>query len=105
MQHGCTLQRGGGGAPVCISFHTDTSRSLRRTLRQYDKFHLRSCIDSLLMELWRDPTCAASLTAAASGSSALFGDFVGAVLNDLVYLLKDSLQVGWQPCSMVWWVP
>lgn len=32
---------------------------------QYDKFHLRGCIDALLMELWRDPTCGQSLTAAA----------------------------------------
>lgn len=45
------------------------------------------------MELWRDPTCAASLTAAALRGGALFADFVGAVLNDLMYLLKDSLAV------------
>lgn len=74
---------------------------------QYDKFYLRSCIDSLLMELWRDPTCAASLTAAAQGSgggaSGLFADFVGAVLNDLVYLLKDSLQVGLRQCGAWLW--
>jgi hypothetical protein len=62
---------------------------------QYDKFHLRGCIDALLMELWRDPSCAASLTAAAQAGApegCLFADFVGAVLNDLMYLLKDSLQ-------------
>jgi hypothetical protein len=66
---------------------------------QYDKFHLRGCIDALLMELWRDPTCGASLTAVAQAAAGapdggLFADFVGAVLNDLLYLLKDSLQVG-----------
>ena len=48
----------------------------------------------LLMELWRDPTCAGSLTAAAQAGGPLFADFVGAVLNDLVHLLKDSLAVG-----------
>lgn len=62
---------------------------------QYDKFHMRTCIDRLLMELWRDPTCAASLTAlaeAGAGAGAQeFSDFIGAVLNDLLYLLKDSL--------------
>lgn len=63
---------------------------------QYDKFHLRGCIDSLLMELWRDPACAASLTAAAQRGGGAFAAFVGAVLNDLMYLLKDSLQVGRQ---------
>ena len=62
---------------------------------QYDKFHMRTCIDRLLMELWRDPTCAASLSAlaeAGAGAAAQeFSDFIGAVLNDLLYLLKDSL--------------
>ena len=65
---------------------------------QYDKFHLRSLVDALLMELWRDPACARSLTeVAAQQGSALFPDFVGSVLNDLIYLLEDSLgrlQVG-----------
>ena len=32
--------------------------------------------------------------ASAPAPAALFADFVGAVLNDLMYLLKDSLQVG-----------
>ena len=70
-------------------------------LLQYDKFHLRGCIDALLMELWRDPSCAASLTAAAQAGGpegGLFADFVGAVLNDLMYLLKDSLQAS-RACS------
>ena len=78
----------------------------------YDKFTMRTQIDLLLMELWRDPACAKSLDAlaiAAAGgasnvvdadrgggggggvNSALFSDFCGAVLNDLIYLLKDSL--------------
>lgn len=60
---------------------------------QYDKFHLRGCIDALLVELWRDPACAASLTAAAQAGGGAFAAFVGAVLNDLMYLLKDSLSV------------
>lgn len=47
----------------------------------------------------QDPACAASLTRVAAQASGtpdeeLFADFVGAVLNDLVYLLKDSLGVG-----------
>jgi hypothetical protein len=53
------------------------------------------------MELWRDPSCAASLTAAAQAGGpegGLFADFVGAVLNDLMYLLKDSLQAS-RACS------
>lgn len=44
----------------------------------------------------QDPACAASLARVAgqvSGSEELFADFVGATLNDLVYLLKDSLGV------------
>eukprot|EP00887_Chlorella_sp_A99_P001442 scaffold8.g1442.t1 len=76
----------------------------------YDKFHMRSLIDGLLMELWRDPACARSLTDVAQaqaracgaacvwracGARALggpdFPDFVGSVLNDLIYLLEDSL--------------
>lgn len=47
----------------------------------------------------QDPACAGSLTrvaaqAAGGPDAELFADFVGAVLNDLVYLLKDSLGVG-----------
>jgi hypothetical protein len=59
----------------------------------YDKFHMRTCVDLLLLELWRDPTCAASMDAAAAAPAhaALLADFCGAVLNDLLYLLKDSL--------------
>lgn len=74
----------------------------------YDKFSMRTQIDLLLMELWKDPACARSLDAVAaattiidstnatsagsgSGDSSLFPDFCGAVLNDLIYLLKDSL--------------
>ena len=75
--------------------HADHVVGLDVDRDQYDKFHLRGCIDALLMELWRDPTLAASLSAAASsGGGGLFASFVGAVLNDLMYLLKDSLQVG-----------
>lgn len=72
--------------------HADHVVGLDVDKDQYDKFHLRGCIDALLMELWRDPACAASLTAAAQAGGGLFGGFVGAVLNDLMYLLKDSLQ-------------
>lgn len=72
--------------------HADHVVGLDVDRDQYDKFHLRGCIDALLMELWRDPTCGQSLTAAAQSRGALFADFVGAVLNDLMYLLKDSLQ-------------
>lgn len=61
----------------------------------YDKFTMRTHIDILLMELWRDPACAKSLDAVAMGTTLaekiLFSDFCGSVLNDLIYLLKDSL--------------
>lgn len=84
---------------LCYLFCTCASASSLSPTPQYDKFHLRGCIDALLMELWRDPNCAASLTGVAtaapdSPAGRLFADFVGAVLNDLMYLLKDSLQVG-----------
>ena len=41
--------------------------------------------------------CAASLTrvakeATTSGESEVFSDFVGAVMNSLIYLLEDSIQ-------------
>ncbi|KAH7618798.1 putative ubiquitin-conjugating enzyme E2 R521 [Nannochloris sp. 'desiccata'] len=61
----------------------------------YDKFTMRTQIDILLMELWRDPACAKSLDAVATATTPaekiLFSDFCGSVLNDLIYLLKDSL--------------
>jgi ubiquitin-protein ligase len=49
----------------------------------------------MMMEIWRDPLCARSLDAIASSQvpkeRLLFVDFCSAVLNDLVYLLKDAL--------------
>ncbi|KAK9823993.1 hypothetical protein WJX72_006841 [[Myrmecia] bisecta] len=63
----------------------------------YDKFSMRHQIDLLIMELYKDAGCAASLTKLASASleqpnGSLFAEYIGAVLNSLVYLLKDSLE-------------
>ncbi|KAF6265753.1 ubiquitin elongating factor core-domain-containing protein [Scenedesmus sp. NREL 46B-D3] len=74
----------------------------------YDKFTMRHQIDQILEELWRDERCrecirqhaTASAAAAAAGAAAgpgsaaggLFAGFVSAVLNDLMYLFKDSLE-------------
>ncbi|DBA74342.1 hypothetical protein WJX77_011104 [Trebouxia sp. C0004] len=61
---------------------------------QFDKFGMRNCIDNILLELWKDPGCAASLTrlAAKSRQDTTFSQYAAAVLNSLVYLLKDSLE-------------
>lgn len=61
---------------------------------------MRHEIDLLLLELWQDERCracikqqAAAAAAAAAGAEAgVFPDFVSAVLNDLMYLFKDSLE-------------
>eukprot|EP00884_Botryococcus_braunii_P016263 jgi/Botrbrau1/331/Bobra.0022s0288.1 len=63
---------------------------------QFDKFNFRHQIDNLLMAIWQDPGCFESTTrmaerARAGGGSELFSDYVGAVLNSLMYLLPDSL--------------
>jgi hypothetical protein len=73
--------------------HADHVVGLDVDRDHYDKFAMRGAVDTLLMELWADPTCAASLSeaAAAADGSDLFPDFCGAVLNDLLYLLRDSL--------------
>jgi ubiquitin-protein ligase len=75
----------------------------------FDKFNMRHAVDLILLELLRDEACAAGIrrlasaeadalaAAAASGGggggggSGDFADFVSAVLNDLMYLLKDAL--------------
>lgn len=61
---------------------------------------MRHEIDLLLLELWQDERCracikqqAAAAAAATAGAEAgVFQDFVSAVLNDLMYLFKDSLE-------------
>lgn len=67
---------------------------------------MRHQIDQILEELWRDERCKACIkqqaaaaaaggpaaAAAAGGSPGLFTAFVSAVLNDLMYLFKDSLE-------------
>jgi hypothetical protein len=71
---------------------------------------MRHEIDELLLELWQDERCRACIkqlagavaaAAAAAGSSsgdsgssgaATFAGFVSALLNDLMYLFKDSLE-------------
>ncbi|KAK9839472.1 hypothetical protein WJX81_004216 [Elliptochloris bilobata] len=60
----------------------------------FDKFAYRSRIDSLLMELWNDEGCLRKLTQLAAGTGGegldeVFSDYVGAVLNGLIYLLED----------------
>jgi hypothetical protein len=64
---------------------------------------MRHQIDQILEELWRDERCrqcirqlaspAAAAAAAAAGSGGtVFEGFVKAVLDDLMYLFKDSLE-------------
>jgi hypothetical protein len=65
---------------------------------------MRHQIDQILEELWRDERCrecirqhaTASAAAAAAGSGdapgGVFATFVKAVLADLMYLFKDSLE-------------
>lgn len=59
---------------------------------------MRHEIDLLLLELWQDTRCRscikqqATTAAAAGGGGGLFASFVSAVLNDLMYLFKDSLE-------------
>ena len=63
----------------------------------YDKFSTRHHIDVMLEQLWKDEICRTNITrlvqaemARDEGSGTLFSEFVGSVLNDLMYLLKDS---------------
>ena len=74
----------------------------------FDKFTMRHDIDLLLLELWRDAPCKEAIrkqAAAAGGGGGsrggseggggggeVFSGFVAAVLNDLIYLFKDSLE-------------
>jgi ubiquitin-protein ligase len=82
-------------ALIAAYAHADHVVGLDVDKDAYDKFTMRTHIDILLMELWRDPACARSLDAVATATTPaekiLFSDFCGAVLNDLIYLLKDSL--------------
>jgi hypothetical protein len=53
---------------------------------------MRHEIDLLLLELWQDTRCRGCIKQQASIAGGLFPDFVSAVLNDLMYLFKDSLE-------------
>lgn len=58
---------------------------------------MRNEIDLLLLELWQDERCKSCIRQQATGGTAggsqqLFAGFVSAVLNDLMYLFKDSLE-------------
>jgi hypothetical protein len=53
---------------------------------------MRHEIDLLLLELWQDMRCRGCIKQQASTAGGLFPDFVSAVLNDLMYLFKDSLE-------------
>lgn len=61
----------------------------------------RHSIDVLLEELWKDPQCAASLqqvvqAALATAQDSVFSDYLRAVLNDLIYLLRWGPLEGWR---------
>lgn len=85
----------------------------------YNKFYLRGLVESILLEVWRDPACAASLArlaeaelqaeeAAATGpeaaadgvggpespasTAASFPDFIGAALLALNFTLQTGLE-------------
>ena len=95
------LMRAHAGCDVVVGLDVDRDR--------FDKFGFRSQVDALLMELWNDASCLsataalAAKAAAASGgggggldnekavSSNEFGDYVGSVLNSLIYLLEDCI--------------
>lgn len=89
------LMRAHAGCDVVVGLDVDRDR--------FDKFGFRSQVDALLMELWNDASClsataALAAAAAASGSSSKdavssneFGDYVGSVLNSLIYLLEDCI--------------
>lgn len=53
---------------------------------------MRHEIDLLLLELWQDERCRSCIKQQASAGGDVFPDFVSAVLNDLMYLFKDSLE-------------
>lgn len=61
----------------------------------FDKFSMRNCIDLILEEMWKDEICKASLVNAAkqtvtqTNEEGVFGKYIGSLLNDLMYLLKD----------------
>ncbi len=82
--------------PACMcGAEAGPPRQLPQTASQQPCLPLRR---SWRPALPQDPACAASLTRvaaqqASAGGEELFADFVGAVLNDLMYLLKDSLGV------------
>ena len=89
------LMRAHAGCDVVVGLDVDRDR--------FDKFGFRSQVDALLMELWNDASClsataALAAEAAADGgktsgavSSNEFGDYVGSVLNSLIYLLEDCI--------------
>jgi hypothetical protein len=104
------LMRAHAGCDVVVGLDVDRDR--------FDKFGFRSQVDALLMELWNDSNCltataalaaeAAATAGSSSGdgdginkkktpsqqevvSSNEFGDYVGSVLNSLIYLLEDCI--------------
>lgn len=96
------LMRAHAGCDVVVGLDVDRDR--------FDKFGFRSQVDALLMELWNDASClraTAALAAEAASSSGgdgkkasgsgqevssnEFGDYVGSVLNSLIYLLEDCI--------------
>ena len=93
------LMRAHAGCDVVVGLDVDRDR--------FDKFGFRSQVDALLMELWNDASCLRATAALASEavnsadgkkasssqefSSNEFGDYVGSVLNSLIYLLEDCI--------------
>ncbi|KIY92982.1 Ubiquitin conjugation factor E4 [Monoraphidium neglectum] len=53
---------------------------------------MRHDIDLILEELWRDAACRDAIRAVAARSEGVLSEFLSAVLNDLMYLFKDSLE-------------
>jgi len=90
------LMRAHAGCDVVVGLDVDRDR--------FDKFGFRAQVDALLMELWSDASCL-SATAALAAEAAKragdgrdgavsgneFGDYVGSVLNSLIYLLEDCI--------------
>lgn len=112
---GCRIQAASEGHEQSMSKASRTHRQMPAVTRpapplpQYDKFHLRGCIDALLMELWHDPTCGQSLTAAAQSR----GSEAGAVHALTCSLLPSAAALSTArgaerrhcPAANVWWQP
>jgi len=101
----CPAATSGGLVPALLRAYVGADHvvGLDVDRHAFDKFTFRSRIDMILEELWRDDRCRARISALATaaaggGSSAAGGDvsgafaeYVGCLLNSIIYLFKDSL--------------